>query len=183
MKRKTFNVLGIDPGNTGAICLLIEESGQAPKAAWGRLPVSQTKPVTVLFQPLFNAMMAMKTNLGIDHVILERAKAMAMGAGAAFNYGRSFHAVELAVEQLGVPVTYVDPHVWTKTLLSGIDLRMKPKERSLVGLERLFPHLVSEIPKNRNGKLDEGIREALLIAEWGRRKLLNIKPKITVEDF
>jgi hypothetical protein len=44
------------------------------------------------------------------------------------------------------------------------------KQRSVIAAQRLFPN-VSLLPTPRCKKPSDGIADALLIAEWGRRKM------------
>lgn len=113
---------------------------------------------------LLNTLQPCKT-----HIYLERAMPMAMGAKHAFNYGRGFAAIEIAIQELKIPVTYIEPRKWQKEMFQGIDSRLKPKEQSLIAVERLFPQYLDSIPKRPKGKYHDGAVDALLIAEYGRR--------------
>ncbi len=103
------------------------------------------------------------------HVFLERAIPMAMGAKHAFNYGRNFMVLELAVKHSRIPCTYVEPSKWTKVVHEGISADLKPKAKSAIAIKRLLPNL--ELPTTRTGKLDEGVVDAVLIALYGARIL------------
>lgn len=160
-------VVGIDPGQSGAIAILYD-ADMAPLLMPMPLKNDGTKEVS------FSAFHTILKGLLADfasHIFLERAMPMAMGAKHAFNYGRGFAALEIAIQVTGLPVTYVEPSKWTKVICDGIDSRLKPKERSLIALQRLRPDLYSVVPKNKNGKLHDGIVESILIAEYGKRLL------------
>lgn len=105
---------------------------------------------------------------GDVHIYLERALSYGMLAGSAFNYGRNYGYLEIAIQTAGVPCTYIEPSKWTKAICDGIDKRLKPKVRSEIAYRRLFPtHSFGDVTK----KAREGLIDALLIAEYGRRAL------------
>lgn len=153
-----MKIMGVDPGIEGAFAIL------GPSIEFFKMPLMGKNEMD------YQAIVRLLAGIRPDHVYLERAMPMAMGAKHAFNYGRGFAALEIAILTTGLPVTYVEPSKWPKTICEGIDSRLKPKERSLIAIQRLFPREVdSGITKNRNGKLHTGMIDALLIAEWGRR--------------
>lgn len=153
-------VMGIDPGQKGAIVMLHgKELVQAP-IPYGEDSVDYEKLVGLI------------EFMSPDFIFLERAVPLAMGAKHAFNYGRDFMAIELAVKQSKRSVTYVEPNKWVKVMHQGINADLKPKAKSLIAIERLCSHLVQFIPKGpKSGKLDEGVVDAILIAEYGKRVL------------
>lgn len=104
-------------------------------------------------------------------IYLERAVPMAMGAKGAFSYGRNFEALVLAIERLGLPFTLVEPGKWTKEMHQGISSDLKPKAKSLIAVQRLFPQLVGMLPTKPKGGLHDGAVDALLIAGYGLRQL------------
>jgi hypothetical protein len=130
----------------------------------------------------FHGVLSLITAWAPKHIYLERAVSFGMGIKGAFNYGRGFAAIEIAIKLAKVSVTYVEPNKWTKELCEGIDKRLKAKERSLIALRRLFPRGINGITKNKNGKLHDGMVDALLIAEYGRRKQ-GIDRKLSPKDF
>jgi hypothetical protein len=156
-------IIGIDPGNTGAIVYLFGKN----EMAFHPMPYDKDKKeisydaIVEILEEFSNA----------DHIMLERAMPMAMGAKHAFTYGRFFNMLEMACKFSDIPTTYVEPSKWHKELLQGIDSNLKPKARSLIALDRLLPKLKKQIPANKNGKLHEGVVDALLLAEYGRRIL------------
>lgn len=152
-------ILGIDPGNKGAFVLLNGE-----KVDYFAMPL---EPEGVSFLKVLSIIKGVSPG----HVFLERAMPFAMGTKSAFTYGRGFAALEIAIKLSKSKVTYVEPSKWTKALFAGIDTRLKPKERGRIALERLFPHLLKKLPTDTKGFVHEGVQDALLIAEYGRRLL------------
>lgn len=155
-------VVAIDPGLSGAIVWY-----DGKKLGFEVMPLIVTgKEKEVDF---LKVRKILKAHPGVM-VFLERAMPMAMGSKHAFNYGRGFAALEIAILACKNPVVYVEPNKWVKEMHAGISSGLKPKVKSIKAIDRLFPHVKSSIPKNRNGKMHEGVVDGLLIAEYGRRK-------------
>lgn len=155
-------VIGIDPGLKGSIVLT---DGADEIEIW-EIPHTLEKRVhyfglTIQLEALFERTSA--------HVFLERAIPMAMGSKGAFSYGRNFEAIVLAIENARMPVTYVEPSKWTREMHEGISSDLKPKAKSLIAAERLYPELFSQLPRKPKGGLQDGPVDALLIAGYGLR--------------
>lgn len=157
-----MGIFGIDPGISGAIVYLNKNDFQ-----WWKMPLKENNEID--FMELRSTFYNFEDRKIDFHVFLERAVPFAMGSKGAFNYGRGFAAVEIALLDLDLPHTLVEPGKWTKEMHAGIAADLKPKSKSLIAAQRLFPKLVQEIPANRNGKLHDGIIDALLIAGYGSR--------------
>lgn len=158
-----MNVIGIDPGKQGAFVVLGEV------ICFLKMPLDHMGEVH--FEEVKDFLVPYKSQP--THVYLERAKPMAMGSKHAFNYGRDFAKLEIALKLSGLSTTYVEPNVWSKVMTEGISKDLHPKVRSRVAVERLFPVEIKLIPQNKNGKPHDGIIEALLIAGFGKRQLGN----------
>jgi len=157
-----MTILGIDPGKGGAFCLLAGDH-----ASFMVMPMAIDD---VDFEAVRGILTRDFLPYRIDHIYLERALPMAMGSKHAFNYGRGFAALEIAIKLSEIPVTYIEPSKWMKLVLEGIDANLKTKSRCAIAVERLFPK--HQIIRNRNGKMHDGMVDALLIAEYGRRQKL-----------
>lgn len=169
-----MRVLGIDPGQQGGLVMLNSEKGFGNDWAFYVMPILKNKDVD------FNAVFNIIQDTMPDHIFLEKSVSFGMGSKGAFNYGRGFAVLEIAIQLSGTPMTYVEPARWTKVMCEGIDKRFRAKERSLKALKKHFPTLSKDIPTNKNGKIHEGIMDALLIAAFG----MNIKTQsISKEDF
>ncbi len=168
-----MKILGIDPGQKGALVLLSED------IEWiFDMPLTKQKDVD--FKTLTDILDQVPRR---SHVFLERAMPMAMGAKHAFNYGRSFAALEIALALSSLTVTYVEPMKWARVMHEGIDSDLKPKAKSRIALERLLPHEAKRVPRTKNGNYHEGVMEALLIAAYGRRILGHQPENISLNDF
>lgn len=166
-----IGVWGVDPGLTGAFVFLE-----------GSIMHFYKMPLNALKEPDFHAVAEILSKHD-GHVFLERAIPFAMPSGAAFNYGRGFMVLELAIKLSGLPVTYVEPAKWTKAMHQGISADLKPKNKSVIAVERLYPHFLGVIPKAKTGKLNEGVVDALLIAGFGKRNEILSLPRLTSNDF
>lgn len=156
-----FPILGIDPGNFGAIVSL-------PDFHFWKMPIVKIgKSVQIDFLKVRDLLRDLMT---VQHVFLERAVAFGMGTTSAFNYGRGFAAIEHALISHRMPYTLVEPAKWTSAMHAGTARDWKAKARSLAAVHRLYPREAQLITRNRNGKMDEGVVDALLIAGYGMRQ-------------
>lgn len=153
-----MKILGIDPGQKGALVLLQHGKQVLVQAD---MPLEDSKDAD------FDGLMSLFKSLEPDVVYLERAMPMAMGSKHAFNYGRHFACIEIAIRQSRLPVVYVEPSKWMRVVLEGVDSRLKPKERSWIALQRLMPTFAEKVPKGRTGRPHDGVVDACLIALYG----------------
>lgn len=174
------HVMGIDPGLSGAFVLL--PVGGKKMTVW-KMPITKTGKVVEISYPEVSEILRNADAMaeGDLHVFLERAVPFAMGTKSAFNYGRGFAALEIAIADLDIPFTLVEPGKWTKAMHAGIKGDLKPKAKSLIAVRRLFPKLVPGLSPNRNGKPHEGVVDALLIAGYGLRQ--DFSGRYAIEDF
>lgn len=160
-------VVGIDPGINGAFVLTDGE-----KVSTWVMPIAITgKDKTILFAGVYELLSGIERREGKVHVFLERAIPFAMGSKSAFSYGRGFEAIVVALELLKLPVTHIDPGKWAKEMHEGISADLKPKVKSGIAAQRLFPQLVAQLPKKPKGGTHDGFIDALLIAGYGLRRL------------
>lgn len=147
-------IVGIDPGATGAIAQI------SPMVGVWRMPRSDRALVDLLqmFDP------------ATTRVYLERAQAMPQKAAregrgfetgtSMFTYGVAYGVIRgvLAARRLW----YFE--VPSATWKADMGLWRKPKAASVEKARALFPEAASQIGKS------DGRAEAVLIAEWGRRR-------------
>lgn len=113
------------------------------------------------------------TALGIKelHVWLEKAQSMPkQGIASAFNYGRHFGELLGIVVTLGLKHTLVAPATWTRVMHAGTG-KAKGKVRSLEAAQRLQPGEQWKPVESKMRKAHDGLVDAYLIAEYGRRQL------------
>lgn len=151
-----MKICGIDPGLAGALVTL-----RGREFNFIKMPLTDKDPD-------YHLVLNWLDLEGPDHIFLERAIPFAMGTKSAFNYGRGFMVLELAVRHSGRPVTYLEPAKWAKSIHEGVQSDLKAKAKSLIALKRLLPWALPKIPQSKNGKLDEGVVDALLITYFGQ---------------
>ncbi len=164
-------IVGIDPGKSGAIVELTHD---------GRIFAHHLFPFDeggmILYPALKELFNGIASHISGGKVFLERALPMAMGAKHAFNYGRDFQSIMIALSECNLPFELVEPSKWTKVICAGIDTNLKAKARSALALRQLMPSEVHKIPVSPKAKnMHDGVLEAALIAEYGRRQCLAVK--------
>ena len=82
-----------------------------------------------------------------------------------FSFGQNFGWIQGVLEAFGVSYELVQPQKWKKEYSITAD-----KNTSIEVCKRLFPN-VSLLPSERCRKDSDGIGEALLMAEYARRRL------------
>ena len=148
-----MNIGGIDVGKKGAIAIL----------GGGTYQVFAARLIGKQFDEPW---MASIVRL-LDHAYLEKAQAMPkQGTASMFNYGVGFGLWRMACVAANVPYTLVPPTRWKREMLAGMD--RSDKRSSIIRARQLFGD-VSLRPTPKCRKDSDGMAEALLIAEYGRR--------------
>ena len=97
---------------------------------------------------------------------LEHVGAMpGQGVTSMFSFGQNFGWIQGALQALSIPYELIRPQKWKKEFSITGD-----KNSSIAVCKRLFPE-VSLLPSERSRKENDGMAEALLMAEYARRKL------------
>lgn len=153
-------ILGIDPGKSGAWAAVSEYATAHPFPLAGK--EVDFRGLTGLWNELFGG--------GYDlFAVIEKPVAMPkMGKPSLLNYGRTCGILEGILIGLAIPFERVAPQTWKKVMLQG--LNKKEKGSSIIAAQRLFPK-VSLLRTGKCRKQDDNMAEALLIAEYGRRRL------------
>lgn len=151
--------VGIDPGKKGAAVALIEAYGGLHTEIFTRMEDTRCLIEWLEMLPLDE----------VHHVYLEKAQAMPKnGAVSMFNYGTGFGTLIGVLTALQLSHTLVPPRAWTKIMHLGCT-GDNPKAKSKQAFERIFqPGLFTA--KN------EGIIDAALLAEYGRRFVHKLSP-------
>ncbi len=171
--------IGIDPGLHGAIAFLrpgfeasvlvtplLEgtERDQYDVAALRRLLDRRSDAVPCLAIVERLAPMPLKFR--------QKGSAEKIGGGgviANYNRGAATHLVVGLLAGLGIPYTLVLPQVWQREMLETVPGETT-KAKSVWLARRLFPSC-SLLATPRSRVPHDGLADALLLAEWGRRKL------------
>jgi hypothetical protein len=152
--------LGIDPGKSGGLAA-IGDNGHVlataampdtPKElyAWIRRWTRQTPTVAATLEKVHAGIFARKAAAG-----------QSMGVSSAFSFGRGVGHIEMALQAADVPYWEVIPRTWQAAMgcITGGDKNVS-KGRAVA----LFPTI----------KVTHALADALLIAEYGRRRDLRM---------
>lgn len=161
-----MNFIGIDPGLQGGIAT-IHESEEITTLVMPTLKIGKKRT-------LDNAMLAgtfsLPNMLDIEsYAILEQQQAMPkQGVTSMFSIGYGFGALKQCLVDFSISHEVVRAQVWQKEF--GISGRKgNTKTQALRICQDLFPD-VNLLATERSKKLHEGIVDALLIAEFARRR-------------
>jgi crossover junction endodeoxyribonuclease RuvC len=143
--------VGIDPGKSGALAIL-HEDGQVE---------------TYTFDP--SAYAQILRHLSETYTVIccvEKVGAMpGQGVVSMFNFGHNFGFIEGLLRAYSVPYQLVPPQTWKKEFSLSSE-----KAKSIEVCQKLFPN-VNLLATARSRKPSDGIAEAVLMAEYARRRL------------
>ena len=144
---KTY--IGIDPGKSGALALITED-GQCTV-----VPFHESAYITIL-----------SAASGPSSVCcLEKVGAMpGQGVVSMFNFGHNLGYIEGLLQAFDIPYQLVPPQTWKKEFCVTSDTNT-----SIEVCRKLFPH-VCLLPTARSRKPSDGMAEAMLMAEYARRR-------------
>lgn len=144
--------LGIDPGISGGVALLDEKEVKFARA----------------FDPeeFMNIVAFLKAEPMATRCCLEKVASMhGQGVKSMFTFGRNFGWLEGVMDMGGITYYEIPPQTWKKEFGLSSD-----KQKSIKVCEELFPGVnLKRTPKCKNSH--DGIAEALLMAEYARRRL------------
>jgi hypothetical protein len=145
--------LGIDPGKKGGIGVIGPDFFEV-----------YTMPATTA--ALSSLLADMASTYVVKSAVVEQVQVMgkAFGAKAALSYGQGYGEIIGILSCLHIRTVEVRAATWKKGMLLD-----KDKNSSILLCERLFPS-ANIYPTPRCKKPSDGMAEALLLAEYGRRK-------------
>lgn len=153
--------VGIDPGMKGGLSMLISANGRTRISECWPMPESISNLVS-----LFNYFKTCKVT-----VIIEKAQPMPkQGSVSGFSYGVGYGKMLGIMAAMKIPYHEIRPAVWKKEILAG-EPDKKDKKVSIRVCERIFPE-ASLLATDRSKVPSDGMAEACLIADYGRRKNL-----------
>ena len=166
--------VGIDPGLKGAIAFL----GDGAVPALVSMPVikrlrgeGRDQIDMVGLRDLLQSWLP----LGFGcFVTVERGQALPPGMGGGVtNFARGYHRgiLEGLLVALRIPYQLVPPQTWQREMLQGAPAG-DTGQRSIMAAQRLFPGvslLRTPACRKADDGLSDGLAEALLLAEYGRR--------------
>lgn len=159
-----MKVIGIDPGLSGAIAFIDDESGDK----WVcDMPVYTVKEGKGSKRHLDRRRLISILGGVVDLVVIETQQAYPdQGAVSNFSTGFGYGVLLMLLDWLKHPYEVVHPKKWQREFWSTPG---KTKGKSTEIATRLFPDLELRGPKG--GCLD-GRSDALLMAEYGRRRIV-----------
>ena len=145
-----MNYLGIDPGKSGALAMILENG---TVELFGFSEDTYKESLSYL--------------QGTEcRCCLERVGAMpGQGVTSMFKFGENFGFIQGLLAAYSIPYELVTPQKWKKEFQVTGD-----KNSSIAVCRRLFPDVFLR-RTDRCRKDDDGYAEALLMAEYARRKL------------
>lgn len=150
--------IGIDPGKNGGFAIISKE---------------ELSPSSVTVRPMdeksFVEDMRFISEVFSTNEIrccLEKVGAMpGQGVTSMFTFGTGYGFLQGVLTAFGIPFQLVPPQTWKKAFSLNSN-----KQTSIEVCQRLFPN-VSLYRTDRCKKPHDGMAEALLMAEYARRKL------------
>lgn len=148
--------IGVDPGKKGGIAFIHPELD-----CYGACPMPETR------NQVYKLLQELKTKYpGTTHAAIELVHSMPkQGVASTFTFGKGCGEVLGVLTALEAVIYEPTPQAWKKVILTGTD---KSKDAAIQVAENLFPD-IQLIPKGCRVPND-GMAEALLLAEWCRRQ-------------
>jgi len=151
-------IIGIDPGVSGAICILtdgkITELYEMPTMIDGKKNKKQVNGAEVT--NIINKELVNEKDI---NVVIEHVSAMpGQGVTSMFNFGQSFGVLKGICAALKLPVHFIRPVKWKK----HFNLINTEKDASRTKVIEVFPYISSKISK----KKDANKADAILIARF-----------------
>lgn len=153
--------IGIDPGKNGGIAVIGHKNVRRNNHRGVDVyPYSDEQLVATLKDIAY-----FRNVLRMDSIcVLEHVHAMTkQGVSSTFNFGMNFGFIQGVLKAYSIPYELVTPQKWKKEFSCTSD-----KNTSIDVCKRLFP--IVNLKKTERCKKDhDGMAEALLMAEYGRR--------------
>lgn len=145
-----MNVIGIDPGKSGAVAVVDETRTEVELYRFSKGDNSTFWRFLALHE-------------GSPAFVEKVHASPQMGVTSSFKFGKSFGSIEMAVIAAGLEVEFVTPQKWQKAIglktigggFGASDTEKKNRNKELA--QKLFPAI----------KVTHAIADALLIAEYG----------------
>ena len=152
-------IIGIDPGLSGAVCLLDGDRLEVFDLATTERVVNGKTKRQLDLHSLANDLRCCPLAL-VRFVLVEQVAAMpGQGVTSSFNFGFTAGAIQGVVAALGFPLRTVHPQVWKRKF----GLLGQPKDASRAEASRRFPQHADQWPLKKH----DGRAEAALLALYG----------------
>jgi crossover junction endodeoxyribonuclease RuvC len=158
--------IGIDPGAAGAVAFLDRSSAV--------LLVEDCPPGEVMMAEVVNKFFK---NMTVHHcnAAIEYASSMpGQGVASVFKFGANYGIWRGILAAFAIPFEIVHPLKWKRDLVKNRQDAGKKKAAEVAAALRLWPSMAPGLVGPRGGTKD-GRAEALMIAEYCRRKTLGIR--------
>lgn len=150
--------IGIDPGRRGGFASIT--AGKETAIEMPLMP-DRKEIDTLLICQILTIHKKADPNI---FCILEKAQSMpGQGSTSTFNYGVGYGEIRGVLKAMSIPFEEVRPNVWKKEF----SLVKKDKKASATIANKLFP---KQNFRSEKGRLMDGKAEALLLAEYAKRK-------------
>lgn len=175
LTERSPDVLAIDPGLDGAI-VRIDKDGKIVKV--DLMPVFESVKTTGSKKSkkrevdIRGLAKILQKHVDVSHAYLEKVGSMPkQGIASAFKFGRYYGACEMGLAAINLPYTLTTPQSWMKIMHLGISKEYEPKTRSAMALSRSFPDVeLKDYASTKKAR--EGICDAFLLAQYGRKQIL-----------
>jgi crossover junction endodeoxyribonuclease RuvC len=161
-------ILGIDPGTTGAIALIHEERRMVydtPSMRSGKRAEMSCRAVVQMLTDIAKMVRAPMV------AVVEKVHSMPkQGVASSFSFGMNFGMWQGMLAALAIEYHLITPQEWKGKIMGGMP---KEKEAALLQAQRIFPELTPHLVR----KKDVDRADALLLAEYGRRYLVDVKSR------
>lgn len=142
--------IGIDPGKSGALAILY--------------PEGDVRTIPFNAEEYIFALQEFETWPVVCCV--EKVSAMpGQGVVSMFNFGHNLGFIEGVLQAYGIPYQLVPPQTWKKEFSLSSD-----KAKSIEVCQKLFPK-ANLLATERSRKPHDGMAEAVLMAEYARRRM------------
>lgn len=153
-----YRFIGVDPGKTGGVVVISET---------GVVEHMEVMDDVKWFSDFIKS--ELKTDKKTTMVFMEKAQSFPrQGLVSTFNYAQGFGELVGVLIAHNAVFELVPPQAWTKVMHAGAN-GDRPKQKSREVVKRLFPDMDFR-EYTAKAKQHDGLIDALLIAEFGRRK-------------
>jgi len=149
--------IGIDPGATGAMAILVERG---------------VEDVVLIYDYGDPRIVIQVKNLNprYVHAVIEKVGAMPkQGVSSTFKFGVNYGWWQGVLDAYGIPYDFVTPAKWRKVMFDSMP-KGDPKAMSLDRARRLFPKMADQLSR----KKDHNRAEALLLSLYAKQTMGNV---------
>lgn len=127
-----MRILGVDPGKTGAACLLDDLTGEV---IFHNFKFNKDNQFD--WEPFFGFIIQNEPDL----IIMERIHGRGgMNATSTFNWGICTGQIIQVIRSTKFPFRQITPKSWQKIIHEGLPSTLKPKEKSYLAYLNICPH-------------------------------------------